>query len=202
MATCGVYLTVLASMAICVGCSAPRHSYTKRQFVLEVNRSTEAAAGSPQGILVVRRFSVDPTYESKGLMYRKGESEYQTDFYHEFLIAPEVIISGQTRNWMSQSGLFTTVLEPGSMIQPTHVLEGNILALYGDFREPASPRVVMEIRIFLIDNESSETAILFSRDYRASRPAEAQTPEALIAAFNQCLEQILNSLEEDISDAR
>jgi ABC-type uncharacterized transport system auxiliary subunit len=202
MATFGVYVTALTSLLIGVGCAGRRHSYTKRQFVLEVNRPTQAATGTPQGILAVRRFTVDPTFESKGLMYRKGDSEFQSDFYHEFLITPEMIISGQTRNWLSLCGLFETVLEPGSMIEPTHVLEGNVLSLYGDFTEKTSPHAVMEIRLFLIGNEPSEPEILFSRDYQASRKAEAQTPEALVAAFNRCLEQILSDLERDLRKMR
>ena len=38
--------------------------------------------------LAVRGFTLDPVYDCRGLMYRKGESEYESDFYHEFLVAP------------------------------------------------------------------------------------------------------------------
>ncbi|MHC4520645.1 MAG: hypothetical protein ACYTAS_18800, partial [Planctomycetota bacterium] len=86
----------------------------------------------------------------------------------------------------------------GSVIEPTHVLEGNVLALYGDLREQASPRAVMEIRVFLIVHAPAQPEIVFTRDYQVSHNVEARTPEALVAAFNRCLEQILNDLEEDV----
>jgi ABC-type uncharacterized transport system auxiliary subunit len=140
----------------------------------------------------------DPVYNSRGLVYRKGESEYESDFYHEFLIAPQDLISSQTRNWLAQSGLFKTVLEPGSLLEATHVLEGSVLALYGDLRGQNLPQAVLQIRFFLVANQGSKFQIVFTRDYRASQRAEEKTADALVAAWDRCLAQILSELEKDL----
>ncbi len=179
------------------GC-AGRRSYAKHEFVLEATRPAQAARQRHDIVLAVRGFTIDPVYEGTGLRYRKGESEYESDFYHEFVIAPQVLIAGQTRDWLSRSGLFRNVLEAGSLVEPTHVLEGNVLALYGDFRGGKVPQAVMQIRFFLVAVQSSPPHVVFTRDYQASHQAQAPTADALVAALDRCLEQILAALEEDL----
>jgi cholesterol transport system auxiliary component len=188
---------VLLMALLCPGCVG-RHAYTKQQFVLTASRPAPPAGPGREAVLAVRGFTADPVYDSRSLLYRKGESEYQADFYREFLIAPQALISSQTRNWLAQSGVCKTVLEPGSLIEPTHVLEGNVLALYGDLREPGLPQAVMQIRVFLLAGKGSRPEIVFTRDYQASSRARERTAEALVAAQNQCLTQVLSELEKDL----
>ena len=94
--------------------------------------------------LEVRRFSVDSVYASKELMYRQGPLAYQIDHYHEFVIEPGQMITEKARTWLMQSGLFARVLDPGTLSVPSHCLEGNVTALYGDFRDKSAPAAVVE----------------------------------------------------------
>ncbi len=183
--------------ALCSGCVS-RPSYVKHQFVLEAARPAQPARPPHDIALAVRDFTIDPVYEGRGLVYRKGESEYESDFYNEFLIAPQTLVSSQTRAWLSRSGMFGTVLEPGSLVEPTHILEGTVLVLQGDFRGGKPPQAVMEIRIFLIVGTRTQPEVVFTRDYRAVHEAQARTADALVTAFDRCLEQILSALEQDL----
>lgn len=191
---------VLLLAILCAGCVS-RHSYTKRQFVLEATRPAQPVRQHPDIVLAIRDFTIDPVCEGRGLLCRKGESEYEADFYHEFLIAPQALISSQTRQWLAQSGIFQAVLEPGSLVEATHILEGNVLALYGDFREQGLPQAVMQIRVFVVASKGPRPQIVLARDYRASCRAEGQSAEALVAAWDRCLEQVLSELEKDLDEA-
>ncbi len=196
------YVVVLMAV-LCSGCVS-RHSYTKRQFVLEATRPAQPIQLAPQRrdvVLAVRGFTIDPVCDGKGLLCRKGESEYESDFYNEFLIAPQALISSQTRKWLAQSGMFQTVLEPGSLVEPTHFLEGNVLALYGDFRDQGLPQAVIQIRVFVVTNKGPRPQIVLARDYQASHRAEGQTADALVTALDRCLEQVLAQLEKDLVEA-
>jgi cholesterol transport system auxiliary component len=195
---CACVTTILLLALLGLGCLG-RHTYAKRQFVLEAARPAQPPGQARDIVLAVRTFTIDPAYSSRGLVYRKGESQYESDFYHEFLTAPQDLITSQTRNWLAQSGLFKTVLEPGSLLEATHVLEGNVLAVYGDLRGPSLPQAVLEIRFFLITTRDSKFQNIFTRDYRASHPAQEKTADALVAALDQCLAQILSELEKDLS---
>ena len=194
----GVYVPAFLLLALLSSGCLSRPAPAKHQFVLVAARPGQPPGRSRDIVLAVRSFTADPVYNSRGLVYRKGESEYESDFYNEFLIAPQDLISSQTRNWLAQSGLFKTVLEPGSLLQATHILEGNVLALYGDLHGQNLPQAVLQVRVFLVANQGSTLQLVFTRDYRASRQAQQKTADALVAAWDQCLAQILSELEKDL----
>jgi cholesterol transport system auxiliary component len=172
--------------------------YNQRNFLLEVSRSSQQQKTSKDVILDVKNFSIDRTFSTKNLVYRKGQSEYETDFYNQFLIRPDDMVTEKTRSWLSESGLFKWVLEPGSYTDATHVLEGNITALYGDFRDNSSPKATMKIRIFLI--KLPEKSVVFGKTYEVVSEVKSQTAEALIEAFDKCLINILSNLEQDLQE--
>jgi ABC-type uncharacterized transport system auxiliary subunit len=179
------------------GCGS-RTAFNQRNFVLETSRKGPQQKTSKDIILDVKNFSIDTTFNTKSLVYRKGQSEYETDFYNQFLIKPDDMITEKTRNWLSESGLFKWVLEPGSYTDATHVLEGNITALYGDFRDDSSPKASMKIRIFLV--KLPEKSMVFGKTYAVVSEVKSQTAEALVEAFDKCLINILSNLEKDLQE--
>jgi hypothetical protein len=180
-----------------VGCG--QKSYEKQHYILDTRRASSVAASDSANFVEIRRFTSNSAFSAKGLTYRVGEFEYKSDFYNEFLISPTAMITEKARNWLSTSGLFQRVLDPGSQGDPTHVIEGNVIALYGDFRTKSAPKAVMEIRIFLLETKSeTESGIVFGKTYTSSVGLESKAPEGLVSAFDRCLVEILTDLEEDL----
>lgn len=186
---------VLALMAF--GCAQPASNGS--DYVLEAARPGEPRAAGRGAILEVRRFSIDAEFANRGLVYRVGDFEFEMDAYREFLISPAQMITERTRDWLSLSGLFDQVLVPGSRLEPTLTLEGNILALYGDLRDAAAPTAVMEMRCFLIADADAPQRVLFARHYRSVKPLQADTAESLVETLNACLVEILTNLEADLA---
>lgn len=172
--------------------------YNRRNFVLEVSRDRPQQEISKDVVLDVQSFNVDTAFSNRSLVYRKKQSEYETDFYNQFLIRPEDMITEKTRSWLSESGLFELVLEPGSYIDASHVLEGNIITLYGDFRDKSSPKATMKIRFFLI--KLSGKSVVFAKTYETTSESNERTAESLVEAFDNCLTNILSDLEEDLRE--
>jgi len=172
--------------------------YNRKNFVLEVSRDRPQQEISKDVILDVQSFNVDTAFSNRSLVYRKKQSEYETDFYNQFLIRPEDMITEKTRSWLSESGLFELVLEPGSYIDASHVLEGNIITLYGDFRDKSSPKATMKIRFFLI--KLSGKSVVFAKTYETTSESNERTAESLVEAFDNCLTNILSDLEEDLRE--
>ncbi len=170
--------------------------HDKRNFVLEVSRYRPQQKISKDVVLDVQSFNVDTAFSTRSLVYRKNQSEYEKDFYNQFLIRPEDMITEKTRGWLSESGLFKLVLEPGSYTEATHILEGNIIALYGDFREESSPKAMMKIRFFLV--KLSDKSVVFTNTYEAASEFKDRTAESLIEAYENCLANILSDLERDL----
>ena len=192
-------LFLIISPVIISGCGL--EPYEKQQYILDVQRASTASDIKNASIIEVRRFTINPAFSAKEITYRTDRFEYESDYYNEFLIPPAVMITEKVRNWLSASGLSRRVLEPGSYVEPTHIIEGNIVALYGDYRDKSSPAAVMEIRIFLLKTKAVEApAIVFGKTYKSTVRLESNGPEGLIAGFDKCLENILTDMESDLSD--
>ena len=190
-------VTTLCSLMI-LSMLLPGCAYNRRNFVLETSRDRPQQEISKDVILDVQSFNVDTAFSNRSLVYRKNQSEYETDFYNQFLIRPEDMITEKTRSWLSESGLFELVLEPGSHIDASHVLEGNIITLYGDFRDKSSPKATMKIRFFLI--KLSGKSVVFAKTYETTSESNKRTAESLVEAFDNCLTNILSDLEEDLRE--
>jgi len=196
-AKCCLYLIAACVVAACLGC-ADRNLYNKRYFVLDVKRPAEGLIEDAEVVLEVRRFSIDSRFDSKDMVYRRGEFEYESDFHNEYLVAPEVMITDQVRRWLANSGLFKKVLEPGSLLEATHTMEGSITELYADFSNESEPLAVIEIDFFVIQHQPSEKALVYSQHYKASEVIEGRSPESVVEGLNRCLETILSNLEKGV----
>lgn len=175
-------------------------NYNKTQYVLDPSRPGEPVAAAQDAVLEVRRFTIDSAFNDKGLVYRATDLQYETDFYHEFLVSPAAMIREATRNWFTQSGLFARVADPGSYVEPAFALEANVTALYGDLRDENNPQAVVELRAFLLKIQGSrDPVVVHSETYSATDPLQTQDPDGLVAAFNRCLQAILTDLEADLA---
>ena len=196
------YLLVSSLIALTIfpGCGQ-RQAYDKHYYFLSATRKAQPVTRQKDVILEVRNFTIDSAFGGKGLVYRTGEVKYETDFYNEFLVSPRSMITEKTRNWLAAYRLSQRVLDPGSQIDSTHVIEGNITVLYGDFRDKTSPRAVLEIRIFLLETKAGEEPVsVFGATYKSSVALETKDPESVVNALDRCLEEVLANLEKDLSD--
>jgi hypothetical protein len=81
----------------------------------------------------------------------------------------------------------------------THLLEGAVTALYGDFSDPTAPQAVMEIQFFLSDPlAANPPKILFQTGFRIEAEIPEPTSQALIQGWNNSLQGILQNFENDL----
>jgi ABC-type uncharacterized transport system auxiliary subunit len=198
---CAFLILLTLVLVPSIGCSFKQASPAKQSYLLEARRGGEARPTLASAVLRVQTLQVATAFEGKGFVYRSSELGCRTDFYHEFLVAPRALITEQTRQWLGASGLFRNVLDPGSKADATHSLEGNVLALYGDFRSAGSPKAVLAIQFSLVNESAASPAIVFHKSYRQEMPLENRAPETLAKAWGAALEQILRALEEDLAVA-
>jgi cholesterol transport system auxiliary component len=201
----GLLLLALALGA--AGCFSLRQERPEKRFyVIETERPGGAnkaadAEAAARRVLAVRTLRVSPGYEDRSLVYRTGPATYESDFYNEFFILPHSMLSEQTRRWFEASGLFAHVVSTASRLEATHLLEGSITALYGDFSAPDAPRAVVKMQFFLIDDTGVEPRLEASRDYRSSVALSEKTPAAVVEGFSKGMAEILTNLENDFAEA-
>ena len=167
----------------------------RRFFVVEATRE---GGGSPgEGVLYMRPAHRLPRYEGAGFVYKRGPAEFVSDFYNRSLTSPDLLLTQEVRSWVEQAGLFAQVSESGSVMVPTHALEGRVNALYGDYSvEPA--QAVLELEIFLIEAPMAGSKVLFNERYREEIALEEKGPAGLVAGWSAALTRALGRMERDL----
>jgi cholesterol transport system auxiliary component len=168
-------------------------------YTLEVERVQEQP--SPEArerVLEVTPFQVTSRYAGHALVYRGTDSRYWTDKGQRFLSPPQFLVTEQVSRYLRHSGLFGAVVEGESRLHVTHLLEGAVTALYGDFSDPAEPRAVLEIQFFLIDPHDDSAKILLQTGFRTEAEIPEAMPQALVRGWGNGLELILHSFENDL----
>ncbi len=183
------------------GCIKLSQEYPqKTSYALDVLRPGLARTDEAPAVLKVRKFRSMPRFEGRGLVSRTGEHQYDADYYHEWFVPPGTMVTQQVVNWMASSGLFAHVLATSSVVEETYLLEGTVTGLYGDYREAGAPKAVVGIEFVLIDARDEAGGVLFQRNYERVRPVGGRSPDLLVQAWNDDLQEILAAMESDLAE--
>jgi cholesterol transport system auxiliary component len=196
-----VRITWVASLALLVlgSCVSLTKSFPdKHYYALDVTRHGEPGVPVSGAILDVRGLVVSPRFEGKELVYRTGDTRYESDFYNAWFLSPSAMLTQQVQDWLRHARLFEQVVATSSYMDATHILEGTVTALYGDYRQEGGHKAVVGIQIVLIEDTSTRPAIVFQRDYQQKVELTETSPDALTRGWNQGLEQIFMTLEADL----
>jgi len=175
----------------CFDLGLSRETPRQRRYVLEAPRSERSTAWGTNN-LEVRAFHTASAYAGRSFVYRVAGQEVESDFYHEFQQAPGQAVSEATRAWLAGSGLYRTVRGGGSRLAADQILEGDVVELYGDYREEVAA-AVLSVEFTLLDGQGS--ALLYHGALEARSDLESQDPEQLVAGWNRCLAEILTKLD-------
>ncbi len=193
-----VYSALLLTGLLLSGCGQSALA-ERKYYVLDVAREGPPDLVHSDATLRLRRFNVDEAFAGRSLVYRVDEFRYEPDYYHQFLVLPGVMITEEVRDWLANSGLFGRVTAVGSRVESTYLLEGNVIDLYADFTQKATPEAVVEIRFFLLAGPEAGESVVLSQTYRAATPISTKTAEAVVQAMSKSLADILTHLEADIA---
>ncbi|MBX3748334.1 MAG: membrane integrity-associated transporter subunit PqiC [Verrucomicrobiae bacterium] len=181
-----------------VGCRLQRPPLAPRTFVLDPPAPAASVVQTGSGVLLVRPFRVAPAFEARPFVIRLADNEYATDAYHLFLLPPTTLLTEAWARWFRETGRFDHVTTGGSQASVTHVLEGEITELYGDYRDPAQPRarIAMELRIF---HPWQGPASPVQWRHRASQsvPLPRAGADELVAGWNEALAAVAHAVAAD-----
>ena len=197
-----IFSSLLFLLALCYGCPNVNKPYPERTFFLfELTPPTQNVTQIKGTSLDVNRFTISPRSQGREFIYRTTDLEYKSDFYNQFFRPPDNIITEAVREWINQSGLFEDVLTPASQALPEYVIEGNVIELYGDYRDESAAKAVMQIQLFLLrtSQHGSGPDILMSKTYESEQSIGAESPNALMNGWNRTLENILSEFLYDLS---
>ena len=196
------FCSFLALLLLSTACPNVNKPYPERTyFLFELTNPSSTMATVKGSTLNVNRFTISPTSEGREFIYRTTDLEYKTDFYNQFFRPPDNIMTEAVRQWLNQTGLFQDVLTPVSQAIANYTVEGNIIELYGDYRNQASANAVLTIQFFFLNTseDTPDPTILLSKTYSSVQPIGTASPQSLMNGWNKALEEILNEFLSDLS---
>ncbi|WP_319472047.1 ABC-type transport auxiliary lipoprotein family protein [uncultured Pseudodesulfovibrio sp.] len=191
-------LTVALAATACVKLGGK--PIDKKFYRISPVRDETATPPASDIVLKVRRMSTSDLYNSRELIYQMADGRIESDFYNMYFVAPGNMLTSELRKWLSASGQFSNIIEPGSMVVPTYTLEGTVNALYGDY-SGETPAAVVKLQIFIVDESTAENDIVFSKDYSRREPLAEPDPQALVIAMTKAVQDIYSELEHDLAHA-
>jgi len=190
----GLTLTLL----LC-GC-ASRSPWKQESFALTIPFSGESGSAAHTNILALRRVTVATLFRDQPLVYRTGENSYEQDPYAEFLVPPDRMLGECLLNSLRDGHAFSEVLDPSSSFTSGCYLEVSVSQLYGDFRQTDKSFAVLQMHFILYSTEpANRERVLWQRDLSKSLPLTQRTPAALLAGWNNCLQQIMEEINLELS---
>ncbi len=191
-------LTVVAIFLFCVaGCA--KQQFDKQRYWLDIQRPKPVSSKTSAAILSVNSFSIDSAFRTRSIVYKRAAHEFENSFYREYLIAPAQMMTEQTSRWLRDSGLFARVLEPGSIMQSTHVLEGHIGKVYVDASQGNQYVAKLEISFYLLKKEKRHEKILFGKTYTVREPMDSAKAEDYFKALEAAMTTVLQQYEKELA---
>ena len=196
------FSSLLLFIALIIGCGGINKSYPERTYYLfEVSEPSNPLTPVQGTTVEVKRFSISPGNEGKEFVYRTTEIQYLSDFYNQFFRPPSVILTEAVTQWLDQAQVFEDVLNPISQALPIYFIEGNVVELYGDYRNQSAAKAVMKIQFYLLKTSDlgDQPNIVFGKTYESQQPIGSATPPNLMNGWNLALEDILGEFLKDLS---
>ena len=192
---------VVALAASIASCSLTRPTPVKQMFLIEA--PAPAAAVTPQSPLAARigTVTVAAPYRDRAFVVREAELRFETDFYHEYVVAPAPMIAEAVANALAQSGAFAKVIPPGAPPEAELTIDAFVGSLYADNRDPKAPAAELAIT-FYVSRTDRVLAPMWSKSYLKRKPLSTVSAEQYVAAQSASLGEILAELARDLAEQR
>ena len=200
--TRGAALAAVALLAVALGgCSAlTRPAPLRQTFLLEPAWPPVAAHARP-GALRVGIVKVAAPFRGKAFVYRMGDLRFQTDYYVEFLVSPEAMLTEQTARALDHARVFERVAGPGSAADADWRLDGFASAFYADARDSATAHAEIAVTYYLTPTGGVAQTPVWTREYHQRVAMRDTSPGAYAEALNRAFGDIVAELARDLAGA-
>jgi uncharacterized lipoprotein YmbA len=193
-------ITLLTLLTGCLGLGSKNDDdTTPHYYVIDVDRGAVASRFVENRVLYIKPVKLTSHFRGQTIVFRIGDDEYQTQAPHQFFADPQEMFTEQLKRWLQKTGLFSQVVTNDD-VPANMILETAVTALYGDKREQFSPQSVLEMQFFLLEIDQNKTQPLFQTGLKVEVDIPQTTPPNVVKGWKQGLEELLATVEDDLSD--
>ena len=192
----GITLLIATTFAL-LACVPTRPAIETANWLVAPERTGPPRKMQSPLWLKMGSFSVTTPFDTKSLVYRLGDQQYEKDFYNAYISTPSSMFSNATRQWLDQSGIFRITVAQGTSFFPFYTLQATIDELYGDYR--GKPEAVVSAQFFLtVTNPNIPTPLITAKRYTQRVALANNLPQTLVLGQQRALAEILQQLEVDL----
>ena len=194
--------TVAVALAASIAsCSLTRPTPVKQMFLLEP--PAPASAVTPQSPLAARigTVTVAAPYRDRAFVVREADLRFETDFYHEYVVAPAPMIAEAIASALAQAGVFAKVIPPGAPPEAELTIDAFVGSLHADNRDAKAPTAELAIT-FYVSRTDRALAPMWSKSYVKRKPMASVSAEQYVAVQSASLGEILAELSRDLAAQR
>ncbi|HEY8242465.1 MAG TPA: hypothetical protein VII68_03325 [Casimicrobiaceae bacterium] len=191
---------VVALAASIASCSLTRPTPVKQMFLIEPPAATAVAATSPYTARI-GTVTVAAPYRDRAFVVREADLRFETDFYHEYVVAPAPMIAEAVARSLNESRVFAKMIPPGAPPEAEFTIDAFVGALYADNRDARAPAAELAIA-FYVSRTDRMLAPLWTKEYRRRTALTAPSAETYAAAQSVALGEILAELARDLAAER
>ena len=189
---------LLAAPLAVAGCGLDTRPYAElRQWPLRVRRPQALPPRRDGPVLLVRGFVAGPGMEARGLQSVQADGSIRTEFYEEWSAPPAEAMAEAVRSWLSESGLFSAVLAPGSRLAAGFVLEAELDALW---TVPAERRARTALGVTLVAEDAAGTTLLLQRRMEGTAELSGPAPGDAVNAMMVATSLLCGEIERRVGN--
>lgn len=141
-------------------------------------------------------FRTSQLNRTASLIYRETDQRYAADPYRLLTAGPGTLLAERSRQWLVASGLFRDVVPATSGLETGLQMEGELIDLHVDVRDPKHPAAVLALRARLIDADGHAKKYWQFNQHIALDNAAAATA---VAGLDRALCMALADLEQTLA---
>jgi cholesterol transport system auxiliary component len=192
----GRALALAAAVLACAACPS-KLAMTPQTFTLDPPPPRAVPAPGATRVLALRPAEVAPAYAGISLIYRTGDHEVDRDPYASFAAPPGLLVTSAIRVYLRDADFVRDVVGPGEGVPVDARIEPALMELFGDFTKTDAPAAVMVIHFRVLTPAIPDREILL-KTYTVRRPISRRTAEAVVAAWNEDLGEIMAEFIGDL----
>lgn len=170
-----------------------------RFYAIDVDRGHVATDFVKKRVLYLHPVTLTGQYQTKQIMLRVGDNEFQPQLGNEFVTEPQDMLTDQLRRWLLKTGLFSDVITH-DYAKADMALETAVTAFYGEGREQFSPQSVLEMQFFLsVEDELGKREPIFQTGLRGEVDITDTSATEVVKGFKIGLLEVLSTFESDLS---
>ncbi|MBL1319780.1 MAG: membrane integrity-associated transporter subunit PqiC [Methylophaga sp.] len=193
------FIILLTLLTGCLGLGSKEEDNSPHYYVIDVGRGAVASRFVENRVLYIKPVKLTSHFRGQTIVFRIADEEYQAQAPHQFFSDPQEMFTEQLQRWLQKTGLFSQVVV-NEDVAADMILETAVTALYGDKREQFSPQSVLEMQFFLLGIEQNKKRVLFQTGLKVEVDIPQTTPPNVVKGWKQGLEQLLSTMEDDLSD--